>query len=192
MGWWLAQVAEALSVMVSPDLVDGVIEFPDGAGQPVSGGAVADQRLQSGEGQPDGEEPVHHVGYGCGREHISSGIRWLQNQDAGFVANADAEDLQTKIEQPVESALQLRLVGQRSAQLGVAGVAAKRESSGDALEALAELAFDGDTTPQTCHELIVLERQMAGIPRHGVHPGEMRVPVRAGQRMPSFAAWCRA
>jgi len=42
------------------------------------------------------------------------------------MTGADAEDRQAEIEEPVEEALQLRLVGERSAQLGEPGVTAKR------------------------------------------------------------------
>jgi hypothetical protein len=46
--------------------------------------------------------------------------------EVSTLTGADAEDLQAGIEEPVEKALQLRLIGERSAQLCVPRVTAKR------------------------------------------------------------------
>lgn len=88
------------------------------------------------------------------------------------MTGADADYPQAKIEEPVEKAVQLRPVGERSAQLGVPGVTAKRQPLEYALEALAEFAFEDDPTRQACHEAIILGAWRLRIPRHGVHPGE--------------------
>jgi len=88
------------------------------------------------------------------------------------MTGADAEDRQAEIEEPVEEALQLRLVGERSAQLGEPGVTAKRKP----IECPSKRSLSSPLRTirhgKPAMEPIILGARRLRIRRHDVHPGE--------------------